>query len=374
MTAMLDAIASTSSKAVVATLEDKTRSPEALAIKCIEDEGPETFWKAAFGSVLAKLKNTFVPNLPEQFVNIPGDLIGAFLHWKSAAHQSLNQVLSKAGSIKKESLTLLDKFYDTCIKVPTDSILKFVGLDRKEQKLGFFRFGFANVIAFIFGTLALKGSEEDNMPGVNLDASDPKSVSFFKTIGYTLIEQFTHVASHWYRYYVDYKNEFDPNAAEKEKRGVYFSKDAFVKALANTINEKTFPGNFLSAIGACLSTLWLGGKIPKSAAAALGEIVPKAFTRFLEARLRRSTKDKYDETSPAKRTWNHRISDLKWFNKLLDVIDYPFVMLRRFTIDHIVVPLFKPPDTSAGTFRKKIYDSFNLPLERLKLKAKILPL
>ncbi|KAF0227520.1 MAG: hypothetical protein FD167_4837, partial [bacterium] len=59
MTAMLDAIASTGVKSIVATMEDKTKSPEYLASQCITDEGPETFWKGVFGSVLAKLNNNF---------------------------------------------------------------------------------------------------------------------------------------------------------------------------------------------------------------------------------------------------------------------------------------------------------------------------
>lgn len=356
MTAMLDAIASTGSKAIVATMEDKTMSPEYLASKCILDEGPETFWKAAFGSVLAKLKNNFAPYIPEQFVNIPGDLLGSFMHWKSSAHQSLNRLTSLAGTKTKEKLTLLDKFYDTCIKTPTNEILRFLGFNSEEHELNIFRFGVSNVIAFFLGTIALKGSSEDNMPGVNIDSDDSKSITLLKTLGYTVTEQVTHIASNWMRYYKDYKKEFG-------------KKFALAKSLANAINEKTFPGNVLSALGACLTTLWFGKKLPPSSAAALGEIIPKGLTRLLEARLRRSTKDTYDEKNPDKRVKNYRFHNAKWFNKLLDVVDYPFVILRKLTINHIVAPLFKPQDTTMEMFKEELYKSFDMPMTTLKSKA-----
>lgn len=358
MTAMLDAIASTGIKAVVATLEDKTKSPEYLASKCILDEGPETFWKGAFGSILAKLKNNFAPYIPEQFVNIPGDLLGAFMHWKSAAHQSLNQITSLAGSKPRGDLTLLDKFYDNCIKMPTNYILKFIGFNKEEHKLSMLRFGFANVVAFVLGVLALKGSEEDHMPGVNVDSDDPTLVSVYKTLGYTVVEQITHIGSQWMRYYEDYKNEFG-------------EKFALSKSLANVINEKTFPGNIISSIGACVATLWFGKSITPSAAAALGEVIPKGLTRLLEFRLRRSTKDTYDENSSNKRAANYRFHDVKWFHKLLDIVDYPFAKLRELTIDHVVTPLFKPNDLSLEDFRKELRSSFELPLDILKSKSQL---
>jgi hypothetical protein len=355
MTAMLDAIASTGSKAIVATLEDKTKSPEYLASKCILDEGPETFWKAAFGSILAKLKNNFAPFIPEQFVNIPGDLLGAYVHWRSAAHQSLNKTISQAGKKFKSSSDLLDKFYDNFIKTPTSYILNLIGLDRHEHTLSFGRFGLANLAAFAFGTYSLMGSDDENLPGVNIDSSEPKHVTTYKTLGYVITEQVMHVASQWMRYYEDYKKEFG-------------EKFALSKSLANVINEKTFPGNFLSAIGACLSTLWFGKTMSKSAAAALGEIVPKAFTRLLETRLRRTTKDTYDENSLNQRRGNYRFHNAKWFNSLLDIIDYPFAILRELTVNHVVAPIFKPSDMSVNDFRKELYDSFDLPVETLKSK------
>ena len=356
MTAMLDAIASTGAKAIVAPLEDKTLSPEFLASKCILDEGPETFWKGAFGSVLAKLKNHFVPWLPEQFVNAPGDLFGAFVHWKSAAHQSLSHVISLSGTKKKEALTLLDKFYDTCIKIPTNAVLKLIGFNRDEHRLNLFRFGISNIAAFALGTLALRGSSEDNMPGVNVNSDDSTSTSILKTMGYAVVEQATHICSQWMRYYEDYKKEFG-------------EKFALSKSLANVINEKTFPGNILSSLGACLTTLWYGKTLPPSSAAALGEVIPKAFTRLLEARLRRTTKDAFDENNPAKRKPNHRISDIKWLDRALNVIDYPFLLLKNFTIDKIVAPLFRPNGMNLNDFIKELRNSFNLPLETLKLKS-----
>ena len=356
ITAMLDAIASSSAKALVAPLEDKSKSPEFLAMKCIEDEGPETFWKAAFGSVLAKLKNHFAPSIPEQFVNIPGDMLGAYMHWKSAAHQSLDTTYSQAGSTSEP--TLLDKFFDTCIKEPTENILKFIGFNKQEHKLSFMRFGLANVVALLLGIYALRGSDSDNLPGVNIDKNDSRSTTFLKTFGYVAIEQFTHIGSQWMRYYQSYKKEFG-------------SKFALSKSLANAINEKTFPGNFISALGACLSTFWFGDKISKSAAGALGEVIPKVFTRLLEARLRRSTKDVYDKNSKNERATNHRINDIEWLNNTLDIIDYPFVCLREFTIDNIVAPVFKPGNMSLDNFRKELYSSFDLPINRLIEKAKV---
>ena len=358
VTAMLDAIASSGAKAVVAPLEDKTKSSEYLALKCIEDEGPETFWKAAFGSVLAKLKNQFAPFIPEQFINIPCDLLGAHMHWKSAAHQALDKITSQAASKGKQVPTLLDKFFDTCIKKPTDYVLKFIGFNKEEQKLNFTTFGLANVVAFTLGIFALKGSENDNLPGVNIDKNDSTGTTLFKTFGYTFIEQVTHIASQWMRYYQNYKEEFG-------------KKFAMSKSLANAINEKTFPGNFISALGACLSTFWFGDKISKSAAGALGEIIPKAFTRLIESRLRRTTKDKHNENYKNEREPNHRIYDIKWLNKTLDVIDYPFIILRRLVIDKIVAPLFRPNDMNIKDFKNELYNSFDLPINILKEKANL---
>ena len=367
MTAMLDAIASTGVKAVVATIEDKTKKPEYLAKQCIIDEGPETFWKAAFGSVLAKLKNHFAPFIPEQFVNIPGDLLGALTHWKSASHQSLNKITVLAGNKLEKIPKFIDKFFDKCIKTPTNFILKLIGFNKDEDTISFARFGISNVVAFIFGTLALRGSEGENMPGVNLDSSESKSVSILKTLGYTVTEQITHILSQWMRYWEDYfkKNENDTAADLVDKK---YGK---AKALANTINEKTFPGNIFSALGACLSTLWLGKYIPKSAAGALGEIIPKGLTRLLETRLRRSTKDTYDENAENNRAPNYRFHDVKWFNKTLDIMDYPFKLLREATINHIVAPLFKPDELTLDQFRKELFDSFNLSEEALKRKKEI---
>lgn len=356
MTAVVDAIASTGAKAIIAPLEDKTKSSEFLAKQCIMDEGPETFWKAIFGSILAKLNKSYAPYIPEQLVNIPGDLLGAYLHWKSAAHQSLDTILTRTVKAKSNG-NLLDKFFDNCIKTPTNNLLKFIGFNSQEHQLSFARFGISNIIVFLLATLGLKGSEDDNIPGVNLDHNEPVSTSIFKTIGYTAIEQITHIGSQWMRYYQNYKNEF--------------GKDFHLaKSIANAVNEKTFPGNILSGIGACLSTLWLGRYLPKSAAGAIGEIIPKAFTRLLEVRLRRSTKDKFDETSENKRTVNHRIKDIKWLDKSLDVIDHPFAALRKLTIDHIIVPVFKPSNLTYEEFKKEIYNSFDLSLEALKLKNK----
>src|SRR3989338_3497917 len=125
VTASLDAIASTAlSKAPIATLEDKTKSHDELAIQCLDDEGAETFWKAAFGSVLTKLSRMYTPFIPEQLMNIPGDLIGSFVHWYTATHQSLEKSILEMVNIVDKSPTIVKNFFNYCIKKPIDVIAR----------------------------------------------------------------------------------------------------------------------------------------------------------------------------------------------------------------------------------------------------------
>ena len=357
MTAMLDAIGSTIPKAAVATLEDKTKSPQALARQCILDEMPETFWKAFTGSILVKIAKIVTPNVPEQIVIMPGELIGSFMHWLTATHQSLNKTAISATNFVGTKFTFAKSFFNNFIRKPMDLGMHFLGIDKSGTEMNFLKFGLSNLGLFTLGTLALRGAEDENIPGINMDHNDPPLTSALKTIGYTAVEQGTHLFSQIMRYYIDYKDEFG-------------KKNTLAKAVANAINEKTIPGNILSALGGCFSTLWLGRYIPKSAAAALGEALPKGFTRLVEFRQRRSTKEAIDEKG--RRVANYRYQDVPWFNKMLDGFDYVFKPVRMWLINNVVAKIFKPENTKLEDFRKELVSSFDRR-EDLLIKAIVKP-
>lgn len=361
VTAMLDSMGSTFPKAAVAALEDEKETPVSLARQSLIDEGPEVFWKTIVGSLFVKTLRNIAPWVPEQIANFPGEMLGAFLHWGSASHQAKNKKsYNTATCNSNKELGPLEKFFDSCIKKPINSVVQMIGLD--ENNVKFFKFGIINACLFAGGTFALKGAEEENIPGMNLDSEDPWYKSLFKTVGYTIFEQVAHCTSQTMRYYKDYKEEF---GGEDGK----FNKNVLAKALANVIHERAFPGNIPSAISGCLSTLFLGRYIPKSVAGAIGEAPMKWLERILTLHLRRSTKERYDKDSPGERIHNYRGHDKPWFNNILQFSDSIFNPIRNFFIENVIAKIFKPDNVSLEEYVKELKGSFDTKLEILKKGA-----
>ena len=364
VTAMFDAMGSTFPKAAVAAMEDKSQSKVHLAKQCLIDEGPEVFWKTIVGSLFVKTMRTIAPSVPEQFANLPGEMLGAGLHWWSASHQSKNRETQHATDSKEDKKpAFIEEFFNTCIKSPLGFALKAVGLDSNENNVSFLRFGAVQAALLAGGAYVLQGAEEENIPGMNLHYEDPWYISLFKTAGYTAFEQIAHLTSQTMRYYIDYKKEF----GGKSK---VFSKNVLAKALANVIHERTFPGNIPSAISGCLSTLFLGRYIPKPLAGAIGEAPMKGLERLLTVHLRRSTKDRYDENAADKRAANYRGHDKNWFNNILSFSDSVFNPVRNFLIEKVVAKIFKPDSMNINEYITELKDSFNIKLDGLKAKAK----
>ena len=362
MTAMLDAIGSTTPKAIVASLESKVQSPQQLARQCVIDEGPETFWKALTGSLLAKIAKTVTPSVPEQLIIIPGELIGSLMHWATATKQSFNRSGSVAANYVSKQKTVITEFFNRCIKKPTEIFLKIIGLDSVDEKhpmVPFTRFIMSQAALFGLGTYALKGHEGENIPGINVDHNDSALTNLFKTIGYIAVEQGTHVASQTMRYFIDYKDEFKDHGGKP-----------LAKALANVVNERTIPGHMLSALTACLSTLTLGKYLPKSTAAAIGEAPMKFFERVVTLKLRRSTKTAKDQNGNV--IPGHRLAEtgLSWLNGFIDFFDKHFKPARIWTINNIIAPVFKPGNMKIEEFRKELMDSLDRKKELLPVQSK----
>lgn len=359
MTAMLDAIGSTTPKAIVASLESKVQSPQQLARQCVIDEGPETFWKALTGSLLAKVAKTVTPSIPEQVVIIPGELIGSLMHWLTATYQSLNKSGLVAANYVSKQKTVIKEFFNKFIKKPTEIFLKIIGLDSVDEKhpmVPFTRFIMSQAALFGLGTYVLKGHEGENIPGINVDHNDSALTNFFKTISYVLVEQGTHIASQTMRYFIDYRREFIKHGGKP-----------LAKALANVVNERTVPGHMLSALTACLSTLGLGKYLPKSAAAALGEAPMKFFERIVTLKLRRSTKHAKDNNGNI--VPGHRLTEtgLDWLNGFIDFFDKRFKPIRESIINKMIAPVFKPSNMSIEEFRKELIESLDRKKELLQV-------
>ncbi len=362
VTATFDSMGSTFPKAAVAAIEDSTQSKVRLARQCLVDEGPEVFWKTVVGSVFVKIMRAIAPVVPEQIANFPGEMLGAYLHWYSASHQCKNKEAQRAVSGMKK-LGALQSLFSKKVKPLINDALKFVGLPEKDKNVSFMRFAIIQSILFTGGALALKGAEEENIPGMNMNHEDSKLTTFFKIGGYTLFEQFTHMFSQTMRYYIDYKEEFfNKNRKNRELRTL--NKDILAKALANTFHERGFPGNIPSAITGCLSTLWLGKYIPKSMAGALGEAPAKGLERLLTLHLRRSTKDRLNEKG--ERIQNYRKDSHGILNGVLKISDFLFNGIRNFIVRKIVAPMFQPEGVDIKDYIKELENSYSMSNEHLR--------
>lgn len=362
VTATFDSMGSTFPKAAVAAVEDGTQSKVHLARQCLVDEGPEVFWKTVVGSVFVKVMKAIAPAIPEQIANFPGEMLGAYLHWHSASHQCKNGEAQRAVSGEKKP-GILQNLFSTRIKPLINDALKFVGLPEKDADVSFMRFAIIQSVLFTGGALALKGAEEENIPGMNMNHEDSKLTTFFKIAGYTLFEQCTHMFSQTMRYYIDYKKEFLGEDRKNRNIGA-LNKDILAKALANTFHERGFPGNIPSAITGCLSTLWLGKYIPKSIAGALGEAPAKGLERILTLHLRRSTKDRLNEKG--ERVPNYRKDSYGILDGALKVSDFLFNGIRNFIVRKIVAPMFKPEEVDIKDYIKELENSYNMSDERLR--------
>ena len=139
VTAMVDSMGSTFPKAAVAALEDKSQSKVSLAETEFITSGPEIFWKTIVGSVFVKTMRIITPAIPEQIANLPGEMLGAFIHWWSSSHHSKDTEAQRASN-GSTGPKFIEKFFDSCIKRPVDFGLKIVGLDVKKKDISFLRF------------------------------------------------------------------------------------------------------------------------------------------------------------------------------------------------------------------------------------------
>ena len=294
----------------------------------VRDELLEPFWETFFSSILVKVAKVIAPAIPEQIVIIPSKLAGAAWHWKVASLQSINKENSSGQG--NNSNGFLASFYRTVVKKPTEYFLGLCGV--REQKPNFLKYALSQLGIFSLSSVALKYAPQENLPGVNIDSDESIGKSILKSFGYGLVEEATYAISHTMRYYFDFK-------------GKDFGEDrlAWAKALTNVANEKLVPGHMLSALSACLSTFYLGKKLPKTTAALLGEFPMKIFSRMINCRRRRATKYKVEheidqKTEKVKSSWypvndgkkipNYRFHNSPLFNKFLNICDFVFNPFR----------------------------------------------
>lgn len=270
--------------------------------KVVHDEILEPAWETFFSSILVRLAKLITPSVPEQIVIIPSKLLGAAWHWNITSHQSINKEASGGQNNNKKNFS--SEFFEAIVKKPTDFILNKLGMEyengsngtnglsAEKKKPNFLKYGLSQAAIFLFSGLALKYSDYENLPGVNIESDESSFKSLLKTIGYAIVEQITYLTGHSIRYYKDFKHEFatDPNMNDKK----LFDKTVAAKAVANVINEKWVPGHALSAFAAAVSTHLLSGKIPKTTAALLGEFPMKIFNRMMNCHRRRATKYEFE--------------------------------------------------------------------------------
>ena len=331
--ATIDLISTANGKAIGGLFERTDRSASDTYSKVLHDEGLETFWATIVSSLLAKISSIVTPWIPEQIAIIPGKLMGETWHWLITSEQSTNKEKLAGKNGGNNGDNIFARFFDTFVKRPSDFLLALCGLkgDKydengnliKEGKSNFIRYLFSQIGIFGLASFALKGKEE-NLPGVNIDAEESLSKGMLKGFGYTLVEQATYGISQSIRFYTDFKEEFDPAAAEKKR----FSKSAYAKSLANVINERFFPGHILLGISSAISTYSLGRILPKTTAAAIGEFPMAILNRVFNCRRRRATCFKHDENNNLlvdnqnnKPIPNWQFHASKAFNKFLDSCD-----------------------------------------------------
>lgn len=289
----IDLISTANSKGIPALIERGSGKPSEIYKQVLHDEALEPAWETLFCSILTKVARSVTPNIPEQITMIPGKLFGAAWHWGLTSRQSTNT----SHQIKDEEKSILNNFYDTFVKGPSEFMLSACGLGKGESN--FLKFGLSQLGLFSLLSFGLKNTEE-NLPGVNLDSDDSFTTSLLKGAGYTLVEQATYAASQAIRFYTDFgQREFNFGKEVKEEpksfmdkfRRTIQDKDAWAKSWANVINEKFFPGHILSGIAASISTWTFGKSIPRVTAAALGEFPTMILNRILNSHRRRATKD-----------------------------------------------------------------------------------
>ncbi|MBI3591040.1 MAG: hypothetical protein HY094_06670 [Candidatus Melainabacteria bacterium] len=372
VTAMFDAMGSTFPKAAVACLEDKSQDPVHLARQCLIDEGFEVFWKTAVGSLFVKATRSVAPFIPEQFANMPGEMLGALIHWWSASDQSKNNETVKIVNGDKSGPDFLQSAFNNYLKPVISSTLKAVGLDESKENnkennkenTDLVKFAAFQAALMTGGALILKGAEDENIPGMNMNPEDSAWKTFLKITGYTVLEQTTHLASQSMRYYEDFKKEFSMQDSKS------LNKDILGKAIANAVHERFIPGNIFSAISGCLSTLWLGKYVPKSIAGAIGEAPMKGLERLLTLHLRRSTKQRFD-LKTGKVIDNYRIKEMPWFEQVSKIADFIFNPIRNFFIEKVVARVFKPENMTVVEYSKILRASFNIDKKLLEERAKI---
>ena len=329
VTALVDYTATVNSKVLGGIIEKKDEFAGTVASKIAHDEGLEPFWETLFCSILTKLSDTFTPTVPHQIVIIPGKLLGSLWHWLSTDYRAINsQAQNGNGNGKKKEKNILGKFYDNFIEEPTNFYQKMCGLN--DANSSFIRYGISQLGVFGLGSYLLKNTEEE-LPGVDIDPEEGKLVSFYKGLGYTLVEQATYAVSQITRYCINFNDEFSKDPKKQ------FDKNVLAKSIANVVNERFFPGHLLAGIFASVSTYLLGNKIPKITAAAIGEFPAMFLNRVMNCHRRRATKHQmgyetkgheveacYKVDRNGNKIKNYRMSDSSLFTGLLGLCDKIF--------------------------------------------------
>ena len=311
----------------IGALFEQDRPPHEIYSKVVHDEVLEPGWETFFSAILVRIARIVTPRIPEQIVIIPSKLLGAAWHWFITSAQSLNKQRSVANRNNNNNTSILNDFFEMFVKKPTDLFLHLCGV--RNGNSNFLRYGLTQFGIFSLAGLGLKFSQDENLPGLNIDRDDPLIKNVFKTVGYSFVEELTYGVSQTIRNYIDF--------SEKE-----FGKGkiGWVKAIANVVNERLIPGHFLSALGGSLSTYYFGKIIPRTSAALFGEFPFKILNRVINCHRRRATKYRikevdgktyYEVGEDKKLIRNHRFNS-DGFNRLLNVCDLVFDKPRKLLL------------------------------------------
>ena len=348
-------------QALATGYESEGESKVTQVRKFIESEYLEVIGKTFFGLTAVKIMRNIAPAIPEQFINFFGEMTGAGLSWWSTSHGSLN----KKGHVNltDQKPDFLQNIFNKSIKPVINFFLNMMGLKEGEKDINYLKFALTHLGLFTAGGLVLRNSEEENIPGINMDPDNSPAKTTFQISSYCILEMIAILTSQTIRYCKDYKEEFEDNS--RPRKAGFLDLNVLPKALANVFNERMFPGNALSSIGGCLSTLWFGDIIGKVPAAIMAEALGKGFEGIARIHLRRSTKDRIEN---GKRVPNYRAPE--WLKSVLSFSDSIFGGLRKWSIK-LIAKIFKPEDKSLEKYTKELFDSLDYDKEHIQARDKI---
>ncbi len=331
--AAIDLISTANGKALGAAAFERTDKPfQETFVKILNDEALEPFWATTVSSVLAKISEKVTPWVPEQIAIIPGKLLGEAWHWLITSTTSTNRE-NCTGNDKDKNI--FANFFETFVKKPSDLVLQFCGMKEKEGNFLWYTLSQLGIVGL--ASYSLVGDDEENLPGVNIDTDDSFLVATAKGIGYTLVEQATFAISQTFRFFIDFRDQFGWREKSKDMTVKDMTssekKQVWGKVLANVMNERMLPGHILLGMSSGLSTYYLRKVfdwLPRTTAAAIGEMPMAALNRLLNCRDRRATKYKvieedgkksYAHDESGNKIHNYRFNDSTVFNKMLDCWD-----------------------------------------------------